>query len=114
MKEKTEKFFSSGYHLLTCVWINVAFMIAAVVIGILQGEWQTCVFVLLVYLPWTLLFVEKYRMFKRDRRLMENLLVIENILNASAEKIRRYEEAFGKLLEDAADKTADKETLKEA
>ena len=114
MKEKTEEFFSNGYHLLTGVWINVAFMIAAVVIGILQGEWLVCIFGLLVYLPWLLYFINMYMDSKRDRRLMENLLVIENILNASAEKIRRYEEVYGKLPEDIENESVDKETLKEA
>ena len=114
MKENTEKFFSNGYHMLLGLWLNVVFMVTVVVIGILRGEWQVCVFGILVYLPWIFLFIDRYRTFKRDRRLMDNLLVIEGIMNAAVEKIKRYEEAFGKLPEDAADKTADKETLKEA
>ena len=114
MKEKTEKFFSNGYHLLTGIGINVAFMITAGVIGVLRGEWQVCICGPLFYLPWALLFVEQYRNLKRNRRTMDGLLVIEGIMNAAYEKIRRYEEAFGKLPDDGEDETADKGTLKEA
>jgi len=97
MKEKINKFFYKGWHLLAGVWFNVAFMIYVVVDGLVGGSWQHALVGFLIYLPWLLLFIEMYRNHKSQIKTMVVVKLFDKVNDDLIEIVERYHKRYGEL-----------------
>ena len=97
MKEKINKFFYKGWHLLTGVWLNVVFMGYAVIDGLVEGSWQHALIGVLIYLPWLLLFIEMYRNHKMHHKAVFVIKLMDGVNDNLIAIIDRYRELYGEL-----------------
>lgn len=100
MKEKINKFFYKGWHLLAGVWLNVAFMGYAVIDGLVEGSWQHALIGVLIYLPWLLLFIEMYRNHKMHHKAVFVIKLMDGVNDNLIAIIDRYRELYGELPEE--------------
>jgi len=97
MKEKINKFFYKGWHLLAAFWFNVAFMIYVVVNGLARDSWQQVLTGFLFYLPWLLLFIEMYRNHKSQIKTMAMAKLFDKVNDNLIEIVERYHKRYGEL-----------------
>lgn len=100
MKEKINKFLFKGYHIIFCIWLEVAFILITVITGLTEGEWRRMIFGVLVYLPWLLLFIREYKFHKMQIQMycltaLKDL--IRSIAGDFAYELKRYKERYGDL-----------------
>lgn len=108
MKEKINKFFTKGWHLLTGFWLNVAFMGYAIIDGLVEGSWQHVLLGFIIYLPWLLLFFNEYRNHKMQMKRVFLIKLMNGVNDNLIALIERYKNLYGELPEEEA-----KEEIKE-
>ena len=79
MKEKIERFFLKGRHLLVVAWMNVAFMSYVVIDRILECSWQNALIGFLIFLPWVLLFFEMYKNHKMQIKVGTVIALLDKL-----------------------------------
>ena len=109
MKEKINKFFYKGWHLLAGVWLNVAFMGYAVIDGLVEGSWQHALIGVLIYLPWLLLFIEMYRNHKSQIKTMAVVKLFDKMNDNLIEIVERYHKRYGELPPEDEPKSSESE-----
>ena len=100
MKEKINKFFAKGWHLLAGIWLNVAFMGYAIIDGLVEGSWQHALIGFFIYLPWLLLFCNEYRNHKMQMKTVLLIKLMDGANDNLIEIIERYRELYGELPEE--------------
>lgn len=100
MKEKINKFFAKGWHLLAGIWLNVAFMGYAVIDGLVEGSWQHVLLGFIIYLPWLLLFYNEYRNHKMQIKTIFLIKLMDGVNDNLISTIERYKKLYGELPEE--------------
>ena len=111
MKEKIERFFLKGRHLLVAAWMNVAFMSYVVIDMILECSWQNALIGFLVFLPWVLLFFEMYKNHKMQIKAGDVIALLGKVNDKMIAVVERYYERYGELPEE--EETEKKQEIKE-
>ena len=109
MKEKINKFFYKGWHLLAGVWFNVAFMIYVVVDGLAGGSWQQALIGFIFYLPWLLLFIEMYRNHKSQIKTVVVVKLLDKMNDNLLGIVERYHKRYGELPKEEEPKPSESE-----
>lgn len=97
MKEKINKFFAKGWHLLAGIWLNVAFMGYAIIDGLVEGSWQHALIGFIIYLPWLLLFFNEYRNHKTQMKTVFLIKLMDGVNDNLIAIIERYKKLYGEL-----------------
>ena len=107
MKEKINKFFYKGYHILCCAWMEVAFLLYMIIDGMIECSWKQILFGVLTYTPWIILFFREYH-FHKVQIEMNSLIklkdLIRTIAGGLAYNLKRYRELYGELPEEETKK----------
>lgn len=100
MKEKINKFFYKGYHILCFVWFEVILAVIALINSIINETWQHVLIVGLLYLPWILLLVREFhyhKMLIRTSEIIKRKDLIRSIAEGFLYELNRYKKLYGEL-----------------
>lgn len=100
MKERINKFFAKGWHLLAGIWLNVAFMGYAIIDGLVEGSWSHALLGFIIYLPWLLLFYNEYRNHKMHMKTAFLIKLMDGVNDNLIATIERYLNLYGELPEE--------------
>ena len=103
MKERINKFFYKGYHILCCAWMEVAFLLYMIIDGMIECSWKQILFGVLTYTPWIILFFREYH-FHKVQLEMNSLIKLKDLARAMAGDfaydLKRYKKLYGELPEE--------------
>ena len=100
MKERINKFFYKGYHILCCAWMDVAFLLYMIIDGIIECSWKQALFGVLTYTPWIILFFREYHFHKAKMKKVFLIKFMNGVNDNLIATIERYKNLYGELPEE--------------
>lgn len=97
MKEKIKRFLKNGGLLLITAIVNFIIMTLFMIDIASEYGFQGCLIIAIIFIPWTLLFLEAYRFVQKEDRLIKLSRRLLQIAKETASELDRYIAIYGEL-----------------